>query len=81
MMKDKSENDDLDINSTLDPNKNNLENKESQPIDPKFGVQHDEKGNVIKVAENAVPPDAWKNQKKAYSDAWENNKNQVNDDL
>jgi hypothetical protein len=42
----------------------------------KIGVQHDEKGNIIKNAENAVPPEAWKNQKKAYSDAFENNKNQ-----
>ena len=28
-------------------------------------------------AENAVPPKAWENQKKAYNDAWENNKNQA----
>ena len=27
-------------------------------------------------AENAVPPKAWENQKKAYDDAWNNNKNQ-----
>ena len=27
-------------------------------------------------AENAVPPKAWENQKKAYDDAFENNKNQ-----
>ena len=27
-------------------------------------------------AENAVPPKAWENQKKAYGDAWKNNKNQ-----
>ena len=27
-------------------------------------------------AENAVPPKAWENQKKAYDDAWKNNKNQ-----
>lgn len=33
-------------------------------------------------AENAVPPDAWKNQQKAYQDAWENNKNQsLEDDM
>ena len=25
-------------------------------------------------AENAVPPKAWENQKKAYDDAWKNNK-------
>ena len=40
-----------------------------------IGVQHDEDGNIIKIAENAVPPKAWENQKKAYSDAFENNKN------
>lgn len=33
-----------------------------------------------KFAENAVPPEAWKNQKKAYDDAWENNKNQALED-
>ncbi len=32
--------------------------------------------NFVKDAENAVPPEAWQNQKKAYNDAWENNKNQ-----
>ena len=30
-------------------------------------------------AENAVPPKAWENQKKAYDDAWKQNKNQVID--
>lgn len=36
----------------------------------------------IKESENAVPPKAWKNQQKAYSDAWENNKNkQLDDDV
>lgn len=40
------------------------------------------KENFVKDAENAVPPLAWKNQKKAYDDAWENNKNQqLEDDL
>ena len=33
-------------------------------------------------AENAVPPKAWENQKKAYEDAFENNKNQeLEDDM
>lgn len=32
--------------------------------------------NFVKDAENAVPPKAWENQRKAYNDAWENNKNQ-----
>lgn len=48
--------------------------------DPEIGVQHDENGNIIKIAENAVPPKAWENQKKAYSDAFENNKNQQLED-
>lgn len=34
----------------------------------------------IKESENAVPPKAWKNQQKAYSDAWENNRNQQLED-
>ena len=32
--------------------------------------------NFVKDAENAIPPKAWDNQKKAYDDAWENNKDQ-----
>lgn len=32
--------------------------------------------DLIKDAENAIPPQAWDNQKKAYNDAWENNANQ-----
>lgn len=36
----------------------------------------------LKESENAVPPEAWKNQKKAYDDAWKNNKNQqLEDDM
>lgn len=31
-------------------------------------------------AENAVPPEAWKNQEKAYEDEWEKKKNQMIDD-
>lgn len=38
------------------------------------------KDRLPKNAENAVPPEAWKNQKKAYDDAWKNNKNQNIDD-
>ncbi|MBU4537707.1 MAG: hypothetical protein L6264_08755 [Weeksellaceae bacterium] len=37
--------------------------------------------NFVKDAENAVPPLAWKDQKKAYDDAWENNRNQQLDDI
>ena len=32
--------------------------------------------NFVKDAENAIPPKAWDNQKKAYDDAFENNKDQ-----
>ena len=32
--------------------------------------------NFVKDAENAIPPQAWDNQKKAYDDAFENNKDQ-----
>lgn len=38
------------------------------------------KDRLPENAENAVPPKAWENQKKAYNDAWENNKNQQLDD-
>ncbi|KIA87994.1 hypothetical protein [Kaistella jeonii] len=57
------------------------DNKSSESAE-KFGVQHDEEGHIVKVAENAVPPEAWKNQKKAYNEAWENNKNRdLEDDI
>ena len=38
------------------------------------GISHNGEGEP-KISENAVPPDAWENQKKAYNEAWENNKN------
>ena len=69
--------------------KNNKEENQEEPQNnislenfekEKNGVQHDESGNIIKIAENAVPPKAWKNQKKAYSDAFEKNKNQQLED-
>lgn len=60
--------------------KKNVEIKKSTLPTPEQGVQHDDDGNIIKVAENAVPPKAWKNQKKAYDDAFEKNKNQQLDD-
>ena len=65
----------------------NQETKESRIIDVP-GVddrvlrdESDSDGKIIINdrpidAENAVPPKAWKNQKKAYNDAYENNKNQ-----
>lgn len=65
----------------------NKEEKESRIIDiPEvqdrvLRDESDEDGKVIINdrpidAENAVPPEAWKNQRKAYNDSWENNKNQ-----
>lgn len=36
--------------------------------------------HLKKHAENAVPPEAWKNQEKAYEDEWEDNKNRMLDD-
>jgi hypothetical protein len=65
----------------------NQETKESRIIDVP-GVddrvlrdESDSDGKIIINdrpidAENAVPPKAWENQKKAYNDAYENNKNQ-----
>ena len=70
-------------NSTIDQSKETiapLKNADEKVTPEKFGVQHDAEGNIIKIAENAVPPEAWKNQKKAYDDAWENNKNQALED-
>lgn len=71
---------DLDKERTSEIQKKNSEIKKSDLPTPEQGVQHDDEGNIIKVAENAVPPDAWKNQKKAYDDAWKNNKNQQLED-
>ena len=47
--------------------------------------ESDEEGKIILNdrpldAENAVPPKAWENQKKAYDAAFENNKNQELED-
>lgn len=64
----------------LQGNNLNKENSADHFENPEVGVQHDEEGNIIKIAENAVPPKAWENQKKAYSDAFENNKNQQLED-
>ncbi|MEC5156559.1 hypothetical protein [Chryseobacterium sp. MP_3.2] len=33
--------------------------------------EEDDSTQVVKEAENAVPPKAWENQKKAYNDAFE----------
>ncbi len=65
--------------------KRSLENDENQDIETQNSattrlkdVRNSEitQENYVKDAENAIPPLAWKNQKKAYDDAWENNKNQ-----
>ncbi len=65
--------------------KRSLENDENQDIETQNSatirlkdVRNPEitQENYVKDAENAIPPLAWKNQKKAYDDAWENNKNQ-----
>ncbi len=58
--------------------------REISPNELKHLVENSERvargEEIQKDAENAVPPQAWKNQKKAYDDAWENNKNQMIDD-
>lgn len=41
---------------------------------------HENKERLPENAENAVPPKAWENQRKAYDEAWKNNKNQNQDD-
>ena len=64
----------------LSENNSNNSNSKDNFKNPEVGVQHDEEGNIIKIAENAVPPKAWENQKKAYNDAFENNKNQQLED-
>lgn len=65
---------------SISKSETNSDNISNLKIDGDFGVLHDENGNIIKIAENAVPPKAWKDQKKAYNDAWENNKNQSLED-
>ena len=72
-------------NNLTDNNASEVEQKNTEIITstlptPEQGVQHDDEGNIIKTAANAIPPKAWKNQKKAYDDAFEKNKNQQLDD-
>ncbi|MBF8456415.1 hypothetical protein IV494_04395 [Kaistella sp. G5-32] len=77
-----SNSEEINNNEILNPNEPLSNYSEQNLPDQKFGVQHDAEGNIIKVAENAVPPEAWKNQKKAYDDAWEDNKNRdLEDDI
>ena len=70
----------LTDNNASKEKKKNTEIKTSTLPTPEQGVQHDDEGNIIKTAANAIPPQAWKNQKKAYDDAFEKNKNQQLDD-
>ena len=73
-----------------DKNKETEENRiiEIEGVDDRvLRDESDSDGKVILNdrplnAENAVPPKAWENQKKAYDDAFENNKNQeLEDDM
>lgn len=70
------------------PNHKN-ENEDQKEIDPEILESSEEnqsksapenKDRLPENAENAVPPKAWENQKKAYDDAWKNNKNLNLDD-
>ena len=70
----------LTDNTASEVEQKNTEIKTSTLPTPEQGVQHDDEGNIIKTAANAIPPQAWKNQKKAYDDAFEKNKNQQLDD-
>ncbi len=73
-----------------DKNKETEENRiiEIEGVDDRvIRNESDSDGKVILNdrplnAENAVPPKAWENQKKAYDDAFKNNKNQeLEDDM
>ena len=73
-----------------DKNKETEENRiiEIEGVDDRvLRNESDSEGKVILNdrplnAENAVPPKAWENQKKAYDDAFANNKNQeLEDDM
>ena len=73
-----------------DKNKETEENRiiEIEGVDDRvLRNESDSDGKVILNdrplnAENAVPPKAWENQKKAFDDAFENNKNQeLEDDM
>ena len=70
----------LTDNNASEVEQKNTEIKTSTLPTLEQGVQHDDEGNIIKTAANAIPPQAWKNQKKAYDDAFEKNKNQQLDD-
>lgn len=61
---------------SLDNKKEEILNLENHSVEEKLITNSLPK----KHAENAVPPEAWKNQEKAYEDEWENNKNRMLDD-
>lgn len=56
----------------------NIENNSTESTTRLKDVRNPEitQENFEKDAENAIPPQAWDNQKKAYDDAFENNKDQ-----
>ena len=65
------------IKNTVDQNPA-IENNGQEALTRLKDIRNPEitKESLVKDAENAFPPKAWENQKKAYDDAWENNKNQ-----
>ncbi|OWR14268.1 hypothetical protein [Chryseobacterium sp. VAUSW3] len=65
------------IKNTVDQNPA-IENNGQESLTRLKDIRNPEitKENLVKDAENAIPPTAWENQQKAYDDAWENNKNQ-----
>lgn len=65
------------IKNTVDQN-SAIENNGQEALTRLKDIRNPEitKENLVKDAENAIPPMAWENQQKAYDDAWENNKNQ-----
>lgn len=69
----------------MNPNNENNNEENSKKVAPEIldpaednqsKSAPENKDRLPENAENAVPPKAWENQKKAYDDAWKNNKNQ-----
>lgn len=69
----------------MNPNNENNNEENSKKVAPEILESAEDnqsksapenRDRLPKNAENAVPPKAWENQKKAYDDAWKNNKNQ-----
>ena len=61
---------------SLDNKKEVILNVENHSLEEKLNTDR----HPNKHAENAVAPEAWKNQEKAYDEEWEKNKNQMLDD-